>query len=325
MPYSSSDTVEVIKMEQITTSIDNNNALELGHHPARNSTPYLFKNARHLQNSLELYPNYSGQNNFICNKSNLNTGNNTMGTPIPLNTGDEESCEDSQIEEEGMKCVSLEFDTYEDEDCVEMEYFDETEEDCDGFVFENSISTRETVNKISTPFWFGNEDKEQLKSIINSYTKTLRLDEERKKCIRAPVPFVGRVKRTVVPNETGFTTFDAVEVYQRGIVAPGTTMPFKKEVCLLTTWSSEEGLPISCLQIEDKEFLANRDQNEPEFSYLTCLPVYGSSCDYNYFVSNQKQDVTYSPLSPRLCSQFWYSDYIPETWKRQGTEIAGED
>jgi len=175
MPYSSSDTVEVIKMEQITTSIDNNNALELGHHPARNSTPYLFKNGRHLQNSLELYPNHSGQNNkFICNKQNDCII--TMGRFALLNTGDEED----QIEEEGMKYDSPEFDSYEDEDCIEeMEYFDETEEDL-GFVFDNGTSTRETI-KTSIPFWFVNEDKEQLRIIVNSYTKVLRLDEERKK------------------------------------------------------------------------------------------------------------------------------------------------
>jgi len=142
------------------------------------------------------------------------------------------------------------------------------------------------------------------------------------------VPFVGRVKRTVVSNETGtFTTLDTVEVYQRGIVAPGTTMPFKKEVCLLTTWSPEEGLPINFLQMDNdgvKQFWANRNQQLPAFSYLTCLPVYGSACDYNYFVSNQKQDVTYSPLSPRLCSQFWYSEYIPDTWKHHCSETAVE-
>jgi len=96
---------------------------------------------------------------------------------------------------------------------------------------------------IITPFWFGNEDEEQLRHINSNYYRLLKLGEEKKRLIRQPKPFVGRISRIKVDNGEIFTTLDVVEVYRRSLLPPGSIMPLIRKVQILTCWSYEDGLP----------------------------------------------------------------------------------
>src|SRR4051812_13078764 len=88
-----------------------------------------------------------------------------------------------------------------------------------------------------------NFELDQLKLIIQLYGKFLKLDEERKRRIREPESFIGRIKRSKVESEVAFMTFDVVDLHRRSTVPPGCPLPSHRTVVVLTTWSSEEGIP----------------------------------------------------------------------------------
>eukprot|EP01114_Cavostelium_apophysatum_P014384 TRINITY_DN3720_c0_g1_i1.p1 TRINITY_DN3720_c0_g1~~TRINITY_DN3720_c0_g1_i1.p1 ORF type:complete len:460 (+),score=115.68 TRINITY_DN3720_c0_g1_i1:390-1769(+) len=210
-------------------------------------------------------------------------------------------------------------DEYNDESGDEQE--DSDLED-DGFCFEDSEeeseANTEPPRKLTVPFWFSNEDEEHIKSIISSYSKELKLEEAIKQIRRAPVPFVGRIKRQRVENAEVFTTLDTVEIFQRGLLAPGSNMPLKNTVHFLTCWHYEEGLPVKFLLLNEnltKEMWQERKDESTKMSYISCLPMYGSTTDYSYFVSEEKREIKHSPLSAAMASRFWYNDYIPDRSK----------
>jgi len=194
------------------------------------------------------------------------------------------------------------------------------EEEC-GFVFcdddngDEEEDEEELPPSVASPFWYGFEDEEQMKSIVQHYYKALSLDEDRKRCIRQPAPFIGRIKRTKVDNEDIFTTLDEVTVFGRSIVLPGSEMPYQKSASLLTTWSYEDGIPdeIEIINGAEEEYWKERTEEQTQ-TFVFCLPVYESSTDYDYFVSEEDRDVTYSP-SRKVVSQVLYKDVIPESLK----------
>eukprot|EP01116_Phalansterium_solitarium_P011371 TRINITY_DN27028_c0_g1_i1.p2 TRINITY_DN27028_c0_g1~~TRINITY_DN27028_c0_g1_i1.p2 ORF type:complete len:302 (-),score=120.51 TRINITY_DN27028_c0_g1_i1:714-1619(-) len=169
---------------------------------------------------------------------------------------------------------------------------------------------------VSRPFWFAYEDKEQIREIIRVYESTLQLPEERRRSIRQPPPFVGRVQRRVVVGEgSAFTTLDTVEVYRRVTVPPGAPLPpnCRLRVCkLLPQWSEDDGLPIkqTVLKLGSAAVASwhTRVVHRLPFPYLLSLPIYGASpSDFDYVVSPEELEVCYSPNSPALrAHRYWY-------------------
>jgi len=200
--------------------------------------------------------------------------------------------------------------------------------DSDMIVFADSDEEEQDDKTVSTPFWFGNEDKEQLKYINEAYYRKLNLPEEKKKLVRQPEPFVGRVTRSKVDNGIIFSTMDTIEVYRRSTVAPGTILPYIRTVYLLTSWSYDDGLPISfeCLDNE-KSRTAWRGKliKNLKPSIILCLPNY-RTVGYQFFVTNQNIEVTHSPDSinsiERPC---WYEKYIPEDLRYPSSGQLEED
>lgn len=212
-------------------------------------------------------------------------------------------------------------DTEEDEEAEESDSDQDDEvvfEDYDG------EAVAEPHEKIETPFWFGNEDRCQIKSIIGSYCSFLKVDEDRKKRIREPEPFVGRVKRVVVYDDEGeFTTMDKVEIFKRSKVPPGTVMPLVKSSCVLTNWSTEDGVPTQFYLLDKKEMQdlwEDRAVPGASVSFLLCMPDFDSPWkEYDYSVSHEVQEVTHSPRSTK-CEETMYAKYIPEDLVRQVKE-----
>lgn len=209
---------------------------------------------------------------------------------------------------------SEDFFDYNKDDDEEFNYQDHDDSDYnddDGDCFDDDYEPEHSL----TPFWFGNEDKEQLKAIIQVYTKALKLDEEAKTQIRAPQSFVGRIKRIKVSNEKKFTTLDTVDIFTRSLLAPGSVMPLKRRVHTITDWSVEEGLPEKVSIVTDKsekDAWLEKEDLSTDVSYLFSLPVYGSKhLEFAYLVSDEQRDVTYSPDS--MCCKVLYS--IPEEKK----------
>jgi len=193
--------------------------------------------------------------------------------------------------------------------------------DSDEIVFDYEAEEVEEETKypavIGTPFWFGNEDEEQMRYITAKYCNYLKLPEEKKRLIRQPEPFVGRIKRSKVDNAEIFTTFDEVEIYRRSLLPLGSVMPLIRKVFLLTCWSYEDGLPIQFASLPSecsKKMWRDRIVPTSTASILLCLPVYGSDSEYHFFVADSSSlEVTHSPYLLHTIQQWWsYEKYIPQ-------------
>jgi len=198
-------------------------------------------------------------------------------------------------------------------DCDDI-FFDE-EQDEPNELKEEAIDTKELKEEaIDTPFWFGFEDQEQLRCINSRYCGNLKLAQEQKRCIRQPEPFVGRIRRQKVDNGDTFTTLDEVEVFQRSLLPPGSMMPLKRKLTILTIWSYDEGLPTTFVPLNHQSLHMWRDLivRDLPASTLLCLPEYGTK-EYNFFVTAEPAEVTHSPSSlHKIEKRNWYEKYIPD-------------
>jgi len=197
-------------------------------------------------------------------------------------------------------------------DCELYLNFDYTDSDSDEIIFEDGVEENNSI--ITVPFWFGNEDKDQLRIINAKYYRNLHLEEEKKRLIRQPEPFVGRVTRSQVDNGDIFTTLDVVEIYRRAIRNPSDILPFERKLDLLTCWSYEDGLPISFASLRENTLHLWKDKliKGVKSSTLVCLPEYGNK-EYSFGVSqNPLEVITYAPSSLKTTERRgWYEQYVP--------------
>jgi hypothetical protein len=113
---------------------------------------------------------------------------------------------------------------------------------------------------------------DQIKQLIHEYEHHSQVDAERKKCIRSPKPFVGRVARFQV-SESGFCTLDLVDIYYLDNVPLGAPLKFSHSITFLTTWDEEKGEPLQMRRVSnhDLRFWKKRT-NHNHVSYLYCQP-----------------------------------------------------
>jgi len=186
----------------------------------------------------------------------------------------------------------------------------------DDIVFESDDFTETTVEsdcEISQiPPWFSYEDKDQIKIIFEIYEDALGIKNTNNLLIRASPKFIGRIKRCKVKNNNScFQTLDTVEQFTRALIAPGRIMPHVQTDYFLTTWSYQDGIPtnLKTLSIlERKEWEKKLDCIRTPASYLLCKPVFQTISEYDYFVTNQCQEVRHSPRSYSPCC---YDEYLP--------------
>jgi len=253
---------------------------------------------------------------------------------------DETTCQPKQIVEDGIfsdeESNSGEFEdnqlSEEDEDEEDESADDKSEDESpyeaseygdDDIVFDDDEEAHQTKG-IETPFWFANEDKEQIREIMSKYSNELKLEEEKSRCIRQPPPFIGRIKRIKVENDNTFTTFDLVDIYRRSLVPPGTEMPSIRSVYFLTTWSSDDGVPIRFLQLSTKalkKFWESRIIHDTPPSYLLSLPAYNSPKDqYEYQVSSLELKVGYSQSSQMNINYYEIPSHLKGSQDEQESE-----
>jgi len=219
--------------------------------------------------------------------------------------------EDSELE------IVFEGDCEESYDEQDLQNEDEEEEDDDdeASLYDSNDSEEEESdvspsNCHDTPFWYSYEDSDQINGIFNSYTETLKLDEEIKSCVRAPPPFIGRVQRIQVVNDL-FTTLDQVSIYKRELMPLGMALPAIRDVWLLTSWDVEEGLPLRFFEI-NKDSLLEFWQGKAigEHSNLYCRPVYNTKHGWNFGVSHEDTPITYA--SPLHSTDQLFTMYLPK-------------
>lgn len=211
-----------------------------------------------------------------------------------------------------------------DED-LEIEFENETEtEEEDQLVVEFEESNVNspppcppTPPATAVPFWFMNEEPDQIRTIFESYAVALDLEEQRKACIRSPSPFIGRIKRTPIkPADTdtdkSFKTLDKVEVYLRELYPLGTMLPLSRVAWLLTTWD-DDGIPIQSSEMpkSTKKSMQKRAHGA-QSSTLYCAPIFRTKDDYQYTVSSQEHSLMYASNSSTNASISRISPFLPE-------------
>jgi hypothetical protein len=176
------------------------------------------------------------------------------------------------------------------------------------FSFNSNYSTEYESADPKPPFWFGLEDPDQIRQLMHAYDQQSRLESERKSCVRAPKPFVGRVMRVQVRNSE-FCTLDRVDIYHLDPVPLWCPLKCSRSLTFLTTWDAEKGEPVSISPITTSKQLHiwKGRQNRNIVSYLYCQPVYQRKCEFRYWVDREKHEVCYSN------APFTYSKFIPET------------
>lgn len=189
-----------------------------------------------------------------------------------------------------------------DDDDADQEFEEDEEEeeedgedsDLESEVSDDDLPSEEETSAapISLPFWYSYEDDDQIKGIIEETTKFLGLDKEAAKCVRAPPPYIARIKRTWVrpPGCKEFQTFDRVCICERTNVAPGKEFPRIRKEYLLTTWDREEGLPKNFVRCTPQKQKRLRECCMTHCSFLYCIPRRGSSEDC-CFASKEKQPI----------------------------------
>jgi len=230
----------------------------------------------------------------------------------------------SESDSEDERKTSLDSDASDEECEVNLNYATDYASDSDEIVFADSDEDQPKKSFVATPFWFGHEDKDQIKCINDSYYHSLKLHEEKKRCIRQPEPFVGRITRRKVDNTNAFTTFDLVEICRRSLLPPGSVMPITRTVHMLTTWSFDDGLPLEVIPLTNPDLIEQWEgciMRDVKPSTLLCLPYYGSN-GYQYLVAQESLEVTHSPDSLNMIEKrCWYDEYIPKELRSpQGEE-----
>eukprot|EP01121_Diplochlamys_sp_Union-15-3_P022408 TRINITY_DN952_c0_g1_i1.p1 TRINITY_DN952_c0_g1~~TRINITY_DN952_c0_g1_i1.p1 ORF type:complete len:238 (+),score=38.04 TRINITY_DN952_c0_g1_i1:137-850(+) len=159
-------------------------------------------------------------------------------------------------------------------------------------------------NTSPPPFWFGREDPDHIRGIINTYFEKLGLTNEVNSCIRRPKPFIGRVQRTrVFDSADQFTTLDSVDIYLRDALPYG--LDFKLEVTkhCVTYWNIEDGLPQRTIPLPDHQLESWEDRviESEKASFLYSLPVYRRPGDFDYLVSDEENSVGYANVPLHKC------------------------
>jgi hypothetical protein len=224
-----------------------------------------------------------------------------------------EDCSEDECELAAADCGS--------DDDEDFTFKDDSESDAEPVNngFQPPATFIDDVAFAEIPFWFNNEDEDQIKTILQQYDLKCGLQERRKNIIRAPPPFVGRVTRTQVRN-LEFATLDKVEIYLLDVLPQWSTLNSTEKLYFLTTWDKESGLPAYSTPLTDKDKIRFwRDRSSTNsISYLYSNPVYQSAGDFRYHVSNQKEDVTFSAVP------FIFSKYVPTSPRKKAAEDGAD-
>lgn len=107
----------------------------------------------------------------------------------------------------------------------------------------DSCSSEEELSDL--PHWWGNEDKDHARELIEKYSEVCGVAAVARKALRAARPFVGKIVRLQVRSKTSkLISLDSVYVYLYDMVPFGRTMPRTQHFWMLTHWDVNSGLPI---------------------------------------------------------------------------------
>ena len=184
---------------------------------------------------------------------------------------------------------------------------DDSDEDFEHCAYSDEESDEEFEDLLPVicnqlPFWFGNEEEEQIQSILECYSTVLICPDE---FMRSVQPFVGRVKRVnVSTSKHVFQTLDRVTISNcQRMPADKPVLPTIREEYCCTTWDAD-GIPsITSLTSSEVEEVLHYFENEDDVavSYLYGQPDWHylgqvSETEFHYSCSSSERDVIYFGL-----------------------------
>lgn len=182
-------------------------------------------------------------------------------------------------------------------------------------------------------FWFTNEEPEHVEQIMRAYEQKLGVNKSRPANSRAPLCFVGCVKRRLIEitqrhallsavkkqktnqknqkqiknhdvhyymyeqdaEDTTVATLDEIYIHKRDKLPIGSLMPLHEKQLILTEWD-EEGLPANVTKLTKEQVAkssSESDEEEGPTTFLYCLPEFDRAGS-KYFSTTEEQKVGYA-------------------------------
>jgi len=149
----------------------------------------------------------------------------------------------------------------------------------------------QSVLVASPSFWFGAEDPTHVKQIMAYYSK--QVIPERPQNSRAPLEFIGCVKRQRICTDSGLQTLDEVEVFERKMVPMGVTQRLTRAFVFCTSWDIDDGFPVDLRELSSSEAGSMRQRlSSAPPSYLYALPVYDTDSEFEYCCRSESREVS---------------------------------
>jgi len=223
-------------------------------------------------------------------------------------------------------------DEEEDDDDLDLEDKDDDQDDRDivevnenkpsqeegYFTFDDDEEDDKEAEDFKTPFWFGHEDTDQIKGIIDEMTTLLQLDKEAGQCTRQPKPFIGCIRRRKVHHSFQFATLDEIQIFTLETVPYGKNIPLKRTAKYLTNWDAEEGLPIHAEPLRSTAARFWEERVCGNANYIYCLPVaHRSIKTSNIYRADQefvyKRGIDQPSIGYYSANAFSYEAFVPHT------------
>jgi len=189
----------------------------------------------------------------------------------------------------------------------------------------------QSVLVASSSFWFGAEDPIHVKQIMGHYSK--RVIPERPQNSRAPLEFVGCVKRQRICTDSGLQTLDEVEVFERKMVPMGVTQRLTRTLVFCTLWDVEDGFPVELREVSSSEADSMRKSlSSAPPSYLYALPVYDTDSEFEYCCRSESREVSCASSFSHCIYQSFLQlgrpvtpDYLDKCDEKRGSEEEKTD
>ncbi|KAL0479770.1 hypothetical protein AKO1_000731 [Acrasis kona] len=167
----------------------------------------------------------------------------------------------------------------------------------------NMTSTNKQTDEGNNLFWFFSCDSEHAKTIIETFSILLHINQGRSINSREPESFIGKIKRRIISKfdqlqtlltQDALYTFDTVEIFSLDPSPYAKILPVRREIHCLTRWS-HDGIPMQCETLSEKQTASlNAHVDELSSSYVYGLPHFGRTKEFEFFSTKKNQIVTFS-------------------------------
>lgn len=217
-------------------------------------------------------------------------------------------------------------DTYESEWSMSTDSEDEEEEEEEEREKEEGKERRQDDMdlpippfSLPIPHWWGSEDSDHTREVMDYYTKKIGVEEERKRSVRSAPPFIGRIIRYLYRcSDSRLSSLDSVSTYRYDMVPFGHAMPRSGHCWVRTEWDASSGLPLSISPLSSSQSIRlwALIQHQASPVALFCEPNAAAPREFVFSSClDRARDLT-APLGYHQPSAFLWGAFFPERVSR---------